>query len=262
MNFGTPVPLIVGLVLIVASVLLFFLGKFRPGTQRDSDNVYAFLGLFCGVLLIGHLGLDPLLSLQQMIMVGMLVTLMWESISNRTSSGNQVRQAGGSAPFPKNDDRPLGRSYRADFDNSDYPAVEDLGSRQKIRGRRDDYSGNRPSARASRVERDRYLEDRPASRRRSRIEEDMPPVEPSRRDRREDWPPEPAPTRSIPSRSSASEDVPRPRRRRPPEEGSAPSPRRRPPEDSKTDYSADYVDFRPVEPKPPKESWGPTASED
>ncbi|MEO0351241.1 MAG: Ycf66 family protein, partial [Cyanobacteria bacterium P01_A01_bin.15] len=39
MNFGTPVPLLVGLILILGAVGLFFLDKIKPGYERSSDKV-------------------------------------------------------------------------------------------------------------------------------------------------------------------------------------------------------------------------------
>lgn len=92
MNFGTPVPLIVGVILIVGSIALFFLDKIKPGYHRDSDNVYAFLGLLAGVILLAHLGMEFTLSLQQMIVVGMLVALMIENIQSRLPNNGPMRQ--------------------------------------------------------------------------------------------------------------------------------------------------------------------------
>lgn len=92
MNFGTPVPLIVGVILIVGAIALFFLDKIKPGYGRDSDNIYAFLGLLAGVILLAHLGMEFTLSLQQMIVTGMLVSLMIENIQSRTPNNGPMRQ--------------------------------------------------------------------------------------------------------------------------------------------------------------------------
>lgn len=102
MNFGTPVPLIVGVVLIVGAIVLFFLDKIKPGCHRDSDTVYAFLSLLAGVILLAHLGMEFTLSLQQMIVVGMLVALMIENIQGRVP-GSRPRQAG-DRRFDREDD--------------------------------------------------------------------------------------------------------------------------------------------------------------
>jgi Ycf66 protein N-terminus len=292
-NFGTPVPLIVGVVLIIGAIVLFFLGKLKPGYQRDSDTVYAFLALICGVILLGHLGLDFILSLQQMIMVGMLIALLLENVQSRTPNSGQMKQANG-GNFRPESDRP-NRTYRADMEPEPYDIMDERPSRRKMReGRRggEDFD-DRPTSRrpdSSRGEGNRFLEDRP--RRRPRYDEDAP-IDSSRPPRdssfRDSLPEEP---RSIPSRSAASnrrdrgddfgdrpgsdrpendrmgnefDAVPRPRRRKPADtEGNA----RRPDRDSSNlsgstgnvsgNSGDDYVDFRPVEPQPPKESWGPS----
>ncbi|MEB3293345.1 MAG: Ycf66 family protein [Synechococcales bacterium] len=284
MNFGTPVPLIVGVVLIVGAIVLFFLGKIKPGYQRDSDTVYAFLALICGVILLGHLGLDFILSLQQMLMVGMLIALLLENVQNRTPNAGQMKQAHG-GNFRPEPDRPS-RTYRADVEPEPYMAMDERPNRRKMReGRRGEELDDRPTGRRSegpRSEGNRFLEDRP--RRRSRYDEDVPPDSP-RSFRDDSFADEP---RSIPSRSGAGnrrdrgddfggqpsdrpnsgpnsglsnefDAVPKPRRRRPPEEEDSGS--RRPNRDS-SGFSAkggdDYVDYRPIEPQPPKESWGPS----
>ncbi|NJK29041.1 MAG: hypothetical protein HC851_15260 [Acaryochloris sp. RU_4_1] len=112
MNFGTPVPLIVGVVLIVGAIGLFFLDKIKPGCHRDSDTVYAFLSLLAGVILLAHLGMEFTLSLQQMIMVGMLVALMIENIQSRVP-GSRPKQVG-DRRFDREDDYRPRRPQRRD----------------------------------------------------------------------------------------------------------------------------------------------------
>ncbi|MGR3274900.1 Ycf66 family protein [Acaryochloris marina NIES-2412] len=153
MNFGTPVPLIVGVILIVGSIGLFFLDKIKPGYHRDSDNVYAFLGLLAGVILLAHLGMEFTLSLQQMIVVGMLVALMIENIQSRLPNNGPMRQPrerGG--PRDRDDDYRPRRPQRSSRMRSEAQLEfeDDMPSRpRRIRGegdrrpRRDDYaSGN------------------------------------------------------------------------------------------------------------------------
>ncbi|MGF1461275.1 MAG: Ycf66 family protein [Leptolyngbyaceae cyanobacterium] len=84
MNFGTPVPLLIGIVLILGGVALFFLDKLKPGYGRDSDKIYAVLWLISGVFLLGHLNMELLASFQQMLMAGMLITLTIENVYTRT----------------------------------------------------------------------------------------------------------------------------------------------------------------------------------
>ncbi len=148
MNFGTPVPLIVGVILIVGAIALFFLDKIKPGYRRDSDNVYAFLGLLAGVILLAHLGMEFTLSLQQMIMVGMLVALMIENIQNRMPNNGPMRQPRERGGYREDDYRPK-RSQRSSRMRSEAQLEfeDDPPSRpRRIRGdnerrsRRDEYA--------------------------------------------------------------------------------------------------------------------------
>ncbi|ABW27134.1 Ycf66 family protein [Acaryochloris marina] len=150
MNFGTPVPLIVGVILIVGAIALFFLDKIKPGYRRDSDNVYAFLGLLAGVILLAHLGMEFTLSLQQMIVVGMLVALMIENIQNRLPNNGPMRQPrerGG--PRDRDDDYRPRRPQRSSRMRSEAQLEfeDDMPARpRRIRGegdrrsRRDEYA--------------------------------------------------------------------------------------------------------------------------
>ncbi len=87
MNFGTPVPLLIGIVLILGAVALFFLDKLKPGYGRDSDKVYAVLWLISGVFLLGHLTMELLASFQQLMMAGMLIAVTIENVLSRTPKG-------------------------------------------------------------------------------------------------------------------------------------------------------------------------------
>jgi hypothetical protein len=279
-NFGTPVPLLIGIILILFSLFLFFLEKVKPGYKRDSDVIYASLALLAGILNLSDLSGGLLHSLQSAVFTGVFIALALEAINARTPDNSPMKQGGGS---PRDDDRNP-RNYRAGFDESGYTPMDDRGSRRQMRdgrGGRDEYDSRSPG----RNDRDRFLEDRP--RRQSRY--DQPPSNPEsgRRPGRDEFGDD---VRSIPERTSASDpmrgrdrgdrpgmdrpmdrpgsdrpggdrpsmdDVPRPRRR-PMDDDEAPSPRRssRPPVDDVAPPS-DYVEFRPVEPIPPKESWGP-----
>ena len=84
MNFGTPVPLLLGIFMVICGVALFFLERLKPGYERDSDKVYAILFLLSGVFLLGNLGMDVISSFQQMLLVGMVVSLMIQNINSRT----------------------------------------------------------------------------------------------------------------------------------------------------------------------------------
>lgn len=137
-NFGTPVPLLIGIVLIVGAVALFFLDKLKPGFGRDADKVYAILWLISGVFLLGHLNMELLASFQQLLMTGMLIAITVENIVTRK---------------PKPD--PYG------------PAVEPPRPEPYRPSRAQSYrSGPRMNVRAE-LENDPYLRDAPVSDRRA-----------------------------------------------------------------------------------------------
>ncbi len=129
MNFGTPVPLLIGIILILGALALFFLEKVRPGYERDSDKVYAVLLLISGLFLLAHLDMELLASFQQLLMAGMLTTLLIESIRSRLPKSDPLRppsepMVDRRPPGPRYDDRPpVRRGYRAELD--DRPAFRD-----------------------------------------------------------------------------------------------------------------------------------------
>ena len=118
MNFGTPVPLLVGLILILGAVGLFFLDKLKPGYERSSDKVYSILLLLSGIFLLAHLNMELLASFQQVMLVGMLTTLIINDISKRDS--NRTRSVEREGPPRRYDERPR-RVYRAELDDWDSP---------------------------------------------------------------------------------------------------------------------------------------------
>jgi Ycf66 protein N-terminus len=149
-NFGTPVPLLVGIILILMAVGLFFLDKFKPGYKRDSDTVYSILILVVGILCFADLGLNLLVSLQLMVFAGMLIALMVENIRRRTPGNTPLYSSGGGGGGgggSRNPDRPS-RSYRSGFDESprsevraefdnDPISMEEPSRARRIRGGRD-----------------------------------------------------------------------------------------------------------------------------
>ena len=114
MNFGTPVPLLIGIVLILGAVALFFLDKLKPGYGRDSDKVYAILWLISGVFLLGHLTMELLASFQQLIMAGMLIAVTLENIYSRSPKEDRyVSQGAGGGQSREDYYRPSrSRDYR------------------------------------------------------------------------------------------------------------------------------------------------------
>ncbi|MBF2087576.1 MAG: hypothetical protein IGR80_15775 [Synechococcales cyanobacterium K44_A2020_017] len=245
MNFGTPVPLLIGIVLIVGAMSLFFLDKLKPGYGRDADKVYSILLLISGLFLLAHLTMELLASFQQVIMVGVIVALFIENIQNR----------------PPKDDRgsdrdryPNGSDYGDPAPPEPYRPSRALEPRRtprtKVRARLDDeypmYSDRRPALRG-------WDEgDRPSPRRRpTSASRPTPRLDASRV--RPDWDAEPMeqrPTRSSdrPSRPPLPPDdepiaSPGTSYRMRPQSRQDDVPRRRPP----STPSSDYVDYRPMD---------------
>jgi hypothetical protein len=145
-GFGTPVPLLVGIVLVLLGVGLFFLDNFKPGYKRDSDTVYAILLLTVGILslLIWNAGFAE--ALQLMVSAGTIIALMIERIQNRSALASMRQQGNNGAPY-REEERP-NRSYRGGFEEDFRPDVraeldDDLMpltnevSRRRIRGSRE-----------------------------------------------------------------------------------------------------------------------------
>ncbi|MGB3291726.1 MAG: Ycf66 family protein [Phormidesmis sp.] len=158
MNFGTPVPLLIGIILILGALALFFLEKFRPGYERDSDKVYAVLLLVSGLFLLAHLDMELLASFQQLLMAGMLTALLIESIRNRLPRTEQAPPIDSRPPRPRYDNRPPSRRvYRAELDDRGMPlrdrpyaaprmapAPDPRMAAARDDYRRNDYSSERP----------------------------------------------------------------------------------------------------------------------
>ncbi len=154
MNFGTPVPLLLGIFMVICAVALFFLDRLKPGYERDTDKVYAILFLVSGVFLLGNLTMDLIPSFQQMLMVGMLVSLMIQNINSRTAnpvrSGPQGDDYGGYRP-PARGGRPPAygpdnrTNLRAEIDRRDYgPADPYSRPRPMLEGREEPGRGRPP----------------------------------------------------------------------------------------------------------------------
>jgi Ycf66 protein N-terminus len=101
---GTPAGLLFGLVLILASLSLFLLSKFKPDLYQESDNIYAVIGIVCGILLLIDFNLQAGMAFQQLLMIGSLITIMWQFIQVRAENKRLKgggRSAGREAPSRK-----------------------------------------------------------------------------------------------------------------------------------------------------------------
>jgi Ycf66 protein N-terminus len=281
-GLNTPA-LLFGIILLVASIGLFFWGRLKPELARDSDNVYSVIGIICSVILFtSAFDLSLILGFQQLLLIGAVIALMWENIQKREPMALAPR---------REDDRSPRRPYRAEYEETGYSGnagarfsgSDDRGGRGLPR--RDYYDDRTGSA----PKNDRYLgseEPKPSrdagrGSRRNRDEESKPrdnswgdepprtmPERSSRGDRpvgdRGDRPVGDRPSRdrgamndsAMPDsrRGNENGDVERPRRRRP-EEGSD-RPARRPKPNREDIPAADFVEFTP-EPKDKGSSWGP-----
>jgi Ycf66 protein N-terminus len=150
-GFGTPVPLLVGIVLILIGIGLLFLDTFKPGYKRDSDTVYAILFMLAGLFALLSWQADFQMAMQFMISAGSLVALMVERIRSRSVNNEPMPpMSGRSSRRESRDDRPS-RSYRAGFDESprsevraefddDPISMEESSRVRRIRGGRDSSS--------------------------------------------------------------------------------------------------------------------------
>jgi hypothetical protein len=171
-GFGIPTGLMLGLILIIGGLTLFFLGNIKPDIKRDSDNIYAIIAIVTGVLSVINFTKGFVESFEQLLLVGSLVTLMWQNIQSRTP--NPDAKKGSFMGGGRDDDRPR-RPYRAEraneyeefgsswnggagleggrrsgnsasYDSGGYGAGSDYGDKRlPKRDREDDRSSRRPS---------------------------------------------------------------------------------------------------------------------
>lgn len=242
-NFGGGIGSLVGLVLVVAGIALYFLRTLRPALARDQDIALAVVAVGCGgILIFNGWRLDPITMFGQFMLAGAAIWFAVEAIRLR---GIATEQAKRNTPIV-DDERPVSRVYRAELDDF-APLDNNRTVTRRIRGSRDsraeeldryeDETRRRPSADRSNFN----GEDRP---RRPRSSRPLPPERSSNRsawdddyqdDRAsDDW----GGSRSS-SRPGVREDrVSNPRSPRRPT--SEPSRRR--------DYnSADYVDYQQID---------------
>ncbi len=163
MGFGTPVALLVGIILILVAVGLFFLDRFKPGYKRDSDTVYAVLFLTVGIMSLVNWSQNFLESFQLMIFAGMLIALVIESIQRRSAAVKQVVTS-----YREEDRERPSRSYRSsgleenprtelrvELDDERYPPIDEFSRPRRIRGTGERSSRDSYAARSEMV--DGYL---------------------------------------------------------------------------------------------------------
>ncbi len=255
MNFGIPAPLLFGLILVVASAGLFLTSKFKPELHQESDNIYAIIGFVCGLLLLTQLDLGIGMAFQQMLMIGSVVTLMWQYMQVRAENKRLKGGAGGGGRSNSGREPAARRSgYAAKIDEEPEYAPPARNSSRRLNSDRQEQWNNYDDDFDQPVrDNGRML---PEFRRANQVD-DLP----RRQDEYSDYE-APVPREyGRRSDSSSSERPPADRSRRSRrsnnnDEAAAPTKNRR---RSSIDDSADepaakssaYVDYEPVEPSPP-----------
>ncbi len=117
MAFGIPASLLFGLVLIIASISLFLTSKLKPNLYEDSDNIYAIVGIVCGLLLMVTFDLGAAMAFQQLLLLSATISLMWRLINLRAENkqlknrqpGTERSKSGYNARLEDNLDTPRER---------------------------------------------------------------------------------------------------------------------------------------------------------
>ena len=118
-----------GLVLIIASLSLFLTSKFKPELYQESDNIYAVIGVVCGILLVASYDLGAAMAFQQMLMIGSLITIMWQFMQVRAE--NKQLKGGGRGAGHEASSR---KGYTAQIDDEPtYAPAERRNRRNKDR---------------------------------------------------------------------------------------------------------------------------------
>jgi hypothetical protein len=296
-SVGTPLSLVMGILLIFGGLALFFLGNFKPELKRDSDNIYAILAIICGFIgVISFARKDFDESIEQLLLVGMAVFLMWENIRNRTpnalptTSNKREEERGSRRPYRAervNEYEEFGSSRsggaglggsRGGYEDYSYsdrslPRRDERDSRrgrderdsrreEDSRGGRDEFreeprSIPERSSRSNRDDRDRTSRDR-SSRDTQSWDDSSTSRESNNANNARD-----NSNRDSSNRDSSNRGEERSRRRRPDEEGARPRRRATRVEDVNSEGeeipAADYTEFTPLEEKPSNSgsSWGP-----
>jgi hypothetical protein len=234
---------ILGIVLALSGVGLYFLRTLRPNLARDHDIFFAAVALLCGgILVFQSWRLDPILQFAQFLSIGSAVWFAYETIRLRGITTEQAKRA---TPLV-DDDRPVSRVYRAELDELT-PLEEQRTVTRRIRGSRDSRSNDEYRDERRRPSRDERYDNGDRSRRSSR------PLPPEQGDWGS-WDEEADASRKggPGMRESIRDDSFSPRSRKS-SERSSPSPRRRGNPDS-----SDYVDYQPVdfpESDNPRDGW-------
>ncbi len=258
MNFGIPAPLLFGLILVVASLSLFLTSKFKPELHQESDNIYAVIGVVCGLLLLTQLDLGIGMAFQQMLMIGTVITLMWQYVQVRAENKRLKGGGGGRSSSSREPREPVARrsSYAAKIDEEPYYSPRNS-ARRLNSDRQDQWNSYEDDYDRPVRDNGRML---PEFRRADQVEE-LPRREYSDYEA-------PAPReyglRAESSNPDRQQPTDRARRSRRPPNDETPVPNRNRRRSSLADSadepaakSSAYVEYEPVEPSPPVDSEQP-----
>ncbi|MEO0374194.1 MAG: Ycf66 family protein, partial [Cyanobacteria bacterium P01_A01_bin.17] len=131
-NVGSPQAVFLGLMIASSGAGLYFLRSFRPELARDHDIFFAAIALLCGgIVFFNGWRLDPILLFSQILLGGSAIFFAVESIRLRGIATDQARR---NTPIV-DDDRPVGRVYRAELD--ELSPSDQVPSVRRIRSARD-----------------------------------------------------------------------------------------------------------------------------
>nr|YP_011007590.1 hypothetical protein V2497_pgp070 [Syringoderma abyssicola]WAM65019.1 hypothetical protein [Syringoderma abyssicola] len=84
---------VLGLVIIIGVLILYFLRVVRPELSRDEDIFFTTLGLIYGSILIIHgWRLDPILLFSQVLLVSISLAAGWENIRLRGLIAKKIKE--------------------------------------------------------------------------------------------------------------------------------------------------------------------------
>jgi hypothetical protein len=130
-----------GLILLVASIALFLLDRIKPELHRETDNIYAVMGVICSVFMIGG-GLNPThgvdVAFVNMILSASAISLMWQTVATRESVAPAK-----SGRRNNNGSRPNYRPERQEADNQYRPYRATMDDTQELEPARGNRNRNR-----------------------------------------------------------------------------------------------------------------------
>jgi Ycf66 protein N-terminus len=257
-NFQFNLASISGIVLAVGGAALYAVRSARPELSRDHDLFFSAVGLLCGLILIFYgWRFDPIMQFGQVLLTGSAIFFTLENLRLRKVSTEQAKK---NMPIVDSE-RPVSRTYRAEYDNYDEINPMDDRRPRRLQGTRDARGRDEYDDRARRPASSRNRDDRPSAsdtfgteagrprNRRPRNDESVDPMggaDRSGSDNYDEWG-DRSRSRNTPPRDESSRPASRPRRPRPADDEFS---RREPVEDTS------YVEYRPVEPRDDEnDSW-------